>query len=65
MNKFRAYWMETDIPVIEVAGKYYALNIWNGEEYLDCWEVEHVYYYNGYYRTYGASEESYKTSIVT
>ena len=34
-------WFENkEIEIIEINGKWYALNGWNGEVYADCWETE-------------------------
>lgn len=35
-------WWTGDIEVVEVEGRMIALNGWNGEIYLDCWEVEEI-----------------------
>ena len=32
-------WNNNSIVIIEQNGRKYALNGYNGEEYLDCWEV--------------------------
>lgn len=29
-----------EIEIVEINGKWYALNGWNGEVYTDCWETE-------------------------
>lgn len=35
-------WFTGDIEVVEIEGRFIALDGWNGEEYLDCWEVEEI-----------------------
>ena len=35
-------WWTGDIEVVEVEGRFIALDGWNGETYLDCWEVEEI-----------------------
>ena len=38
-------WFENkEIEVVEITGKWYALNGWNGEIYTDCWETEEPTY---------------------
>lgn len=38
-------WFENkEIEVVEINGKWYALNGWNGEAYTDCWETEEPTY---------------------
>jgi len=32
------WWADKKIELVEVDGKVYALNGWNGEKYTDCWE---------------------------
>lgn len=42
--KTKRLWNNTDIEVVEIDGRWYALNGWNGESYLDCWETdEHTF----------------------
>lgn len=36
------WWSDKSIEVVEIDGKYIALSGWNGERYLDCWEVGEV-----------------------
>lgn len=31
-----------DIEIVEVEGRPIALSGWNGEQYLQCWEVEEI-----------------------
>lgn len=33
------WWKSRDIEIVEVNGRYIALSGWNGESFLDCWEV--------------------------
>jgi len=33
------WWNDKEIELVEIDGKVYALNGWNGEKYLDSWEV--------------------------
>lgn len=40
MSKIK--WFAGDIEVVEIEGRFIALDGWNGEKYLDCWEVEEV-----------------------
>lgn len=35
-------WFAGDIEVVEIEGRFIALDGWNGEKYLDCWEVEEI-----------------------
>lgn len=32
------WWNDRNIELVEIDGVVYALNEWNGETYLDCWE---------------------------
>lgn len=32
------WWADKDIELVEIDGKVYALNGWNGEKHTDCWE---------------------------
>lgn len=34
------WWSCRDIEIVEIEGRYIALSDWNGESYLDCWEVK-------------------------
>lgn len=34
------WWNDNEIELVEIDGKVYALNGWNGEKYLDSWEVD-------------------------
>ena len=37
------HWSGTaDIPIVQIDGRIVALNGWNGESYLDCWEVKEL-----------------------
>jgi len=54
--KKATWWNDRDIEVIEIEGRFIALNGWNGEEYLDCWEVKEVS--NG--KAYGIKEDGLK-----
>ena len=39
------HWFSDDrIEIVEICGKWYALNGWNGEVYTDCWETEEPSY---------------------
>ena len=33
------WWNDKEIELVEIDGKVYALNGWNGEKFLDSWEV--------------------------
>ena len=33
-------WNDSNIEVVKVQDKWYALNGWNGERYLHCWETD-------------------------
>lgn len=33
-------WNNSDIEVVEINGRWFALYGWNGEAYLDCWETD-------------------------
>ena len=33
-------WNDKSIEVVEIEGKWYALNGWNGEFYADCWQTD-------------------------
>ena len=35
-------WWTGDIEVVEIEGRFIALDGWNGEEYTDCWEVKEI-----------------------
>lgn len=41
MIKLGTWWSNADIEVYRIEGRAIALNGWNGEEYLDCFEVTH------------------------
>ena len=32
------WWSDNNIELVEIDGKIYALDGWNGEKYLHCWE---------------------------
>lgn len=32
------WWSDKSIELVEIEGKVYALNGWNGEKFLNCWE---------------------------
>ena len=36
------WWNDSSIEVVEIEGRMIALDGWNGEKWLDCWEVEEV-----------------------
>lgn len=38
------WFADKDIEVVEIEGKWYALNGWNGEDYTECWETEQPTY---------------------
>lgn len=38
------WFADKEIEVVEINGKWYALNEWNGEIYTDCWETEEPTY---------------------
>lgn len=43
MVKVVGYWWSCrDIEIVEIGGRYIALSDWNGECYLDCWEVKSI-----------------------
>ncbi|MFS0643732.1 hypothetical protein [Siminovitchia sp. 179-K 8D1 HS] len=37
-EKVGTWWANREIELIKIDGKVYALDGWNGEKYLDCWE---------------------------
>ena len=41
-NMSNLKWWTGDIEVVEIEGRFIALDGWNGEEYTDCWEVEEI-----------------------
>lgn len=43
MSKFKTvgrWWANKEIELIEIEGNIYALDRWNGEEYINCWKCE-------------------------
>lgn len=38
MEKFKYYWCNKDIPIVEIENRLIALDGWNGETWLKCWE---------------------------
>ena len=34
----KIFWLNTDIEIVNIDGELYALNGWNGEKYLHCWQ---------------------------
>ena len=34
------WWNDKEIELVEIDGKVYALSGWNGEKFLDSWEVD-------------------------
>lgn len=42
------HFFESRIPVYLLNGRYYAADGWNGEEYLDSWEVAEFKHGTGY-----------------
>lgn len=52
------WWADKEIELVEIDGKVYALNGWNGEKYIDCWEAigeDHA----------EASEEKYEITPIS
>jgi hypothetical protein len=39
-----------DIEIVEVEGRPIALSGWNGEQYLQCWEVDEIISGTGFLR---------------
>lgn len=42
MNRLGYWWSAPDIEIHEIEGRFIALEGWNGEIYLNCWEVEEM-----------------------
>lgn len=42
MNRVARWWNCEEIEIYEIEGKYIALYGWNGECYMDCWEVARI-----------------------
>lgn len=42
MNRVAWWWNNPEIEIYEIEGKNIALYGWNGEEYMDCWEVKEI-----------------------
>lgn len=42
MNRVAYWWNNPEIEIYEIEGKYIALFGWNGEKYIDCWEVAEI-----------------------
>lgn len=42
MNRLGYWWNAPDIEIYEIEGRFIALEGWNGEIYLNCWEVEEM-----------------------
>ena len=43
MSKFKTvgrWWANKEIELVEIDGEVYALNGWNGDDYIDCWKCE-------------------------
>lgn len=38
------WWANKDIELVSIDGKVYALNGWNGDKYISCWECTGDHY---------------------
>lgn len=38
--KTKRLWNNSNIEVVEIDGRWFALDGWNGECYLNCWETD-------------------------
>lgn len=52
MKKIGKWWADKSIEMIEIDGIVYALNGWNGESYLNCWECTGDYLMDSSEKTY-------------